>query len=381
MTEPDMTGPGGTDPKPDQTVTGPVVSLGVSPGVSGVVGNAVQPDPAPSKLPGQAAADGSDPVVCRPRLRKGVNPLPFRPRPVADEQRLALARLLTDRDRKLLRAVARHRVMTSDQLAEVFFDSRRRAQDRLLRLYGLQVLDRFEPIRPAFGRVPLHYVIGRLGAAVLAAEDGTDAERAVRRWKADRALALGGSQRLLHLLGVNAFYASLAGHARRHLDAALLDWMTEDEAASWAVDLVRPDAYGTWTESGHTVEFFLEYDRGTESLGRLAAKLAGYERLEAERGQTAWVLFALAPGREPGARKALAAATVPVATGHLHHLAGPQDEIWRPIEGADRRLRLADLAQVPKPPEALARAGAASVRAWRFERSRPDNEEAPIDPD
>lgn len=375
-----MAEPGVTDPKPNQTVTGPVVSLGVSVGVSGVVGDAAQPADVASKLPGQAAADGSDPVVCRPRLWKGVNPLPFRPRPVADEQRLALARLLTDRDRMLLRAVARHRVMTSDQLAEVFFDSRRRAQDRLLRLYGLQVLDRFEPIRPAFGRVPLHYVIGRLGAAVLAAEDGTDADRAVRRWKADRALALGGSQRLLHLLGVNAFYAALAGHARRHPDAALVDWMTEEEAAAWAVDLVRPDAYGTWREAGQTVEFFLEYDRGTESLGRLVAKLSGYERLEAERGQTAWVLFALAPRREPGARKALAGATVPIATGRVDHPAGPQGEIWLPLQEADRRFRLTDLAQVPKPPEALARARSASVRAWRFERSRPDNEEAPIDP-
>jgi hypothetical protein len=362
-------------------VTDSVVSLGGSPSVSGVVRNADAARSMPSKPPGRPASAARNPVVSQPRLRKGVNPLPFRPRPVADEQRLALARLLTDRDRRLARAVARHRVMTSDQLAEVFFDSRRRAQDRLLRLHGLQVLDRFEPIRPAFGRVPLHYVIGRLGAAVLAAEDGTDPERAIRRWKADRALVLGGSQRLFHLLGINAFYAALAGQARRDPAAALRDWMTEGECAAWAVDLVRPDAYGVWSENRRCVEFFLEYDRGTEPLGRLAAKLAGYERLEAERGESTWVLFALAPRREPSARKALAGATVPVATARLDHLARPQDELWLPLGEADRRLRLAELAEVPKPPEALARAAAGSVRAWRFDRSRPDNEEVPIDPD
>lgn len=362
-------------------MTDPVVSLGVSPGVSGVVRSADPAAPTSGKPPGRFTSTAANPVVSQPRLRKGVNPLPFRSRPAADEQRLALARLLTDRDRKLLRAVARHRVMTSDQLAEIFFDSRRRAQDRLLRLHGLQVLDRFEPRRPAFGRVPLHYVIGRLGAAVLAAEDGTDPDRAIRRWKADRALALGGSQRLLHLLGINAFYAALAGQARRDPGAALLDWMTETECTAWAVDLVRPDAYGVWSETARSVEFFLEYDRGTEPLQRLAGKLTGYERLEAERGACAWVLLALAPRREPSARKALAGATVPVATARLDRLARPQDELWLPLGEADHRLRLAELAEVPKPPEGLARAAAGSVRAWRFDRSRPDNEEVPIDPD
>ena len=363
-------------------MTDPVVSSGVSFGASGVVRSAEELSEIRRKRPGQGAAAGPMPVVSQPRLRKGVNPLPLRPRSVADEQRLALARLLTDRDRRLLRAVARHRVMTSDQLAEVFFDSRRRAQDRLLRLHGLQVLDRFEPIRPVWGRVPLHYVIGRLGAAVLAAEDGTDPDRAVRRWKADRALALGGSQRLRHLLGINDFYAALVGQGRRNDGAGLLDWMTEDECTAWAVDLVRPDAYGVWSEHGRTTEFFLEYDRGTESLHRLADKLDGYQRLESERGATAWVLFAVPPKRETTARRALDGATVPVATTRHDQLARPHDAIWLPLYGsAGERLRLAALSEAPKPPEALSRATTPSVRAWRFARSRPGNEEAPIDPD
>jgi Replication-relaxation/Helicase HerA, central domain len=42
-------------------------------------------------------------------------------------------------------------------------------------------------------------------------------------------------------------------------------------------DHVRPDGYGRWTDNGTTVERFLEYDFGTEDLGRLAAKLTGYE--------------------------------------------------------------------------------------------------------
>jgi hypothetical protein len=299
---------------------------------------------------------------------------------VADEQRLALARRLTDRDRHILRAVARHRVLTAEQIAAVFFDGRRRAQQRLRELHRLQLLDRFEPLRPAWGRVPLHYVIGRLGAGVLAAEDGKDPDQALRRWKADRALVLGGSQRLFHTLGINAFYAALAGAARREPDCRLVDWMTEDECSAWADNIVAPDAYGAWSEGGRTVEFFLEYDRGTEALHRLADKLAGYETLETERGAATWVLFALGPKREPGARRALAGATVPVVTARLDHLARPQDDLWLPLAGTAGRLRLVELASAPKPPEALARAAADSVRAWRFDRSRPDDEEAPIDP-
>lgn len=43
--------------------------------------------------------------------------------------------------------------------------------------------------------------------------------------------------------------------------------------------IVRPDGYGRWHQDGREVDFFLEYDRGTEPLDRLAAKLAGYRKL------------------------------------------------------------------------------------------------------
>lgn len=360
----------------------PLVSPLVSGLVSGLVGNE-PPRREPERKPaGHSASSTAKPLADQSRLRKGVNPLPFRPRPVADEQRLALARRLTDRDRQVLRAVARHRVLTGDHLGEMFFTGRRRAQERLRDLHRLELLDRFEPFRPAFGRVPLHYVIGRLGAAVLDAEDGCDPDRAIRRWKADRALVLGGSQKLVHLLAVNSFYAALVGHARREPSGVLVDWMTEQECSRWSDEIVRPDAYGVWHEMGTSLEFLLEYDRGTETLARLVAKLGGYERLEIERGATAWVLFAFTtPRREATARAALAAAaTVPVATAALTAPVRPHDAVWRPLAGRPAHPhRLAELAAVPKPPEALQRAASDPAGAWRFERSRPEDEEAPIE--
>ena len=63
-------------------MTDPVVSFGVSFGVSGVVRSADELSEIPRKRPGQGASAGPTPVVSEPRLRKGVNPLPLRPRSV-----------------------------------------------------------------------------------------------------------------------------------------------------------------------------------------------------------------------------------------------------------------------------------------------------------
>lgn len=179
----------------------------------------------------------------------------------------------------------------------MFFDSEARARTRLVALQRLGVLDRFEPLRHSFGRRPYHYVLGPLGAAVLAAERGEDPDRAARRWKSERTLALGSTQRLAHILGVNDFACALVGQARRDRSTRLVDWLTEAEAARWTDGIVRPDGWGVWEADGSTVEFFLEYDRGTETLARLAGKLRDYERFETERGATAWVLFAFTSQR------------------------------------------------------------------------------------
>lgn len=329
---------------------------------------------------GQAASGVGMPGT---RLPKDASVLRSRSRSAGDELRYSLARHLTDRDRALVRAIARHRVFTAQQLTEMFFASYKKAAERLLELVGLRVLDRFRPNTPTRGGSrPYHYVLGPLGAAVEAADRGEDADRAARRWKGERTLALGRTQRLAHLVGVNGFYAALVGHTRRDPDCALLDWLTEGEATRWTDGIVRPDAFGHWREDGRAFDFFLEYDRGTETLGRLVDKLAGYERFERERGASSFVLFAfVSERRERAARRALADATVPLATATLVPGSHPADAVWLPLAHQDARLRLAALAGVPKSLAAQERAAAGSLRAWRYDRSRPDDdeEEAPIE--
>jgi hypothetical protein len=280
----------------------------------------------------------------------------------------------------ILDALSRHGVLTPPQVAEAFFDTLDCARKRLVVLHRLGVVARFRPHRDSWGSRPYHYVLSTAGAGVVAADRGDDPARSRKRLTASRVIALSRSQRLDHLLGINSVWAALAGRVRREPGTDLALWLTEAQCARWAKGIVRPDAYFECASEHGRVECLLEYDRGTETLDRLRAKLAGYERFERERGATAWVLFAFTSARrEANARAALEGATVPLATAALGEGAGAGGAAWLPLGGA-ARLRLDDLARVAKPPEAEARAADGRGRGWRFDRSRFDEEEeAPIE--
>jgi hypothetical protein len=143
----------------------------------------------------------------------------------------------------------------------------------------------------------------------------------------------------------------------------LTAWWSELRCRRLFGDIVRPDAYGRWREDGHQIEFFLEFDFGTEALGTLASKLHSYEKLATATGITTPVLVWLPTHRrETAARRALAEtqsqldrpALVPLATSaaDVAGVAGennPAVARWLPIGGSSARrpgrLRLAELAQ------------------------------------
>ncbi|MGH3601833.1 MAG: replication-relaxation family protein, partial [Pseudonocardiaceae bacterium] len=56
----------------------------------------------------------------------------------------------------------RHRVFTTDQLAEMYFDNTNTAQHRLTTLYKLRLLDRFQPLDHRYAGLPYHYVLDEL---------------------------------------------------------------------------------------------------------------------------------------------------------------------------------------------------------------------------
>ena len=263
-------------------------------------------------------------------------------RPPASWRLAQLAARLTERDRRLYRLVAEHRVLTSPQLAALEFGSLSTAEHRLLVLYRPDVLERFRPFRPT-GSAPYHYVLGEAGALLLAAEQGRDP--AAVRYRRERALAIAHSQRLPHLVGVNGFFAALAAAARARPDAALVTWWSERRCAAQWGRAVQPDGYGRWCEGGQEVDFFLEHDQGTERLDRLVVKLGGYADLAAATGVRTPVLFWLpGPGREAALRERLKRVPVPVATAAYRQAVSPAGPAWLPAGSSGRRYRLAELA-------------------------------------
>jgi hypothetical protein len=285
--------------------------------------------------------------------REHLRPRPRRPsrRGSVADQLATLAGRLTDRDRAILRLVFEHRVFTTHQLAQVFFHSHDRAEHRLRELTDVHVLGRFRPhTRHGEGSAPFHYLLGPLGAAVLAAEQGIEVRRL--GYRQDKALEIAHSQRLGHVVGVNGFFTALAGYARqdRSQGARLAVWWSERRCHDRWGHLVRPDGYGRWQEADAEIDFFLEYDRGTEPLDRLTAKLAGYRQLADATQISTPVLFWLPSSpREAGLREALAGearwAGVPflVATASPTLALSPAEATWLPLGQTWPRLRLIEL--------------------------------------
>jgi hypothetical protein len=262
-----------------------------------------------------------------------------------DHRLLGVLGRLTERDRRLCRLLDAHRVLTTPQVAAVGFDGERRARTRLAALYGLDVLDRFRP--QAWGSpAPFHWVLGPLGAALVAAEAGIDV--ADLDWRRSLVHDLAASQRLAHLVGVNGFFCALLRSARTRPGRSLDQWWSERRCAAEWGEVVRPDGYGVWTENDSTLPFLYEHDRGTEHLDRLAAKLDGYADLARAAGHPNWLLFTFpAPRREADARRVLTHPLVPVATATHGSDTPPDDPIWLPAASRGPRLHLAQLAGVP----------------------------------
>ena len=294
------------------------------------------------------------------RALRGHLPQRIAPRAAATAEHHAhLAPRLQPRDRWLARMLFEHKVFTSHQIAQLAWPSIRAANLRLLQLYRWRVIDRFQPF-VTLGSAPMHYVLDIAGATALAHEDGLDLKDL--DYRHDREIGRAYSLRLAHTTGTNGVFTALIARAR-HAEASghLTAWWSETRCAHHFGDVVRPDAYGRWHEHDREIDWFLEFDFGTENLRTLATKLTGYERLAATTSIITPILVWLPTARrETGARGALATALRALDRPHLVPLATTSSDLldpaqaldptaarWLPI-GAPRdpgRLRLIDLAR------------------------------------
>ena len=269
-------------------------------------------------------------------------------RPRADQSHVAsVARRLTPRDRLVCRTLFDHRVLTTEQVTDLCFDNLTTARHRLTALYQLRVLDRFRPFR-SVGSDPYHYLLDTLGVEVVAADRGIEVPRPGLHHS--RALALADSQRLAHLLATNGLFCSLARWARGVEDAELAEWWSERRCNNEWGEVVRPDGFGTLRQQTRVVEFFVEFDRGTETLARLADKLTDYAQLIHATGWTPLVCFWFpTTGREAEARRVLTHPEVPVATGAAGLGDDPGGAAWLRVGSTGPRRHLIDLAPAGRP--------------------------------
>lgn len=251
---------------------------------------------------------------------------------------------ITARDARMLRLIAEHRVLTSRQITTALFTdpSAARHRIRLLREAGL-----IETFRPPVTRYPPLYCVATAKAVKLL---GYSSDAAYKPPAGAHQAATAAALRpdLEHLRGVNEFFCRLIAHARSHPEAALEEWRSEWATAKLFPARVRPDGFGRWRDGEAWCEFFLEYDTGTEPLGRLAAKLPGYAELMHSADTCSPVLFWLrTPGREQHLHKSLASTDIdiPIATAvgdpTTSDIAG---RAWQ-LAFAAERLSLAELGQ------------------------------------
>ncbi|MGH2705782.1 MAG: replication-relaxation family protein [Actinomycetota bacterium] len=253
---------------------------------------------------------------------------------------MAVLKTITERDRTILAELLDHRVLTTHQIARMHFASPRRARRRLLKLYGLRVLDRFQT-HSRTGSSPLHYLVGEVGLILVAWERGLEVKEL--RARRERTLRLAASPRLAHLVEVNDFFSLLVKACRGGEDQ-LVEWWSDTRCASHWRGLVRPDGLGALRSRRGIVRFFVEVDRGSEPLGKVGDKLASYQRVSGFEDVPGLLLFTFpSERREAEARKVLYEIGITVATstrGRVHE--DPLGPIWLQLR-AGSRVRLLEI--------------------------------------
>ncbi len=193
---------------------------------------------------------------------------------------------LTERDRQVIKGVNDHRALMTEQIQALFFGSRSTAQSRLSRLYQHEYLERHFPtlFGDASASTQAIYTIGKRGAQLLVDTFGYDRrelrlpKRGALSWKF-----------IEHLFAVNEFRVAIVLAARLK-GWTLEDWQDEtvfrakpdyvaliDKKGRTRHKPVLPDGYFLLTTPVGKARFFLEVDRGTETLSKFAPQIRVYE--------------------------------------------------------------------------------------------------------
>jgi hypothetical protein len=257
---------------------------------------------------------------------------------------IEISHRLRPRDYTIAELLDEHTTLTTDQITAILFSNPTTCRHRLHALRKVGFVDRFIRNRPGAAN-PVCWVPGSLSAryTALARDERPPTAKALRE-RQDRVYT---TPQLEHLLASNQVFITLLAHARRHPGTRLARWWSSRTTAAGYGGRIKPDGHGVWTEGDRSVGWFLELDRGTEALPRVAGKMAAYRRLLAEGGPAYPVLFVLpSRAREQNLHRKLAegpAPTLTVATTSPEAGVDPAGPIWRVVGNGRHRLALADL--------------------------------------
>jgi len=266
-----------------------------------------------------------------------------------------VAKRTTERDREIAWLLYRQKILTTDQLRLLFFSSLRRCQDRLLWLHRHRVIDRFYPAGPfSLGKPQAHWLLDEVGAHLVAARLGR--ERKSLAW--DRQQDFHEHSHLAHRLECNAFVCGVIAATLDTKDLWVGDWGLGWEAIKqpWpsfgGYEATKPDAGLTLSTPYGLVVIALEWDRATEPMATLLAKIRRYgTTLQESRALRRTNVCLVVPTKRRAERLRRdgedAAKHVPearfwVTTTPLIEDLGPLGEIWRCLDHEDRPYGLAE---------------------------------------
>lgn len=270
---------------------------------------------------------------------------------------LAAARTLDERAYALLVALTEHKVLSTSQIEVLFFGSRRTAQRQLKELRDLGFIASFCASERG-ARQPDQHFLTDAGARLVAWHLGR------RRW--DLSVPAGETEARAtraHDRGVTGFLCDLVAACAEEPGWGVHAFARERAVRAGDRALV-PDGTARLLHPGGAVEFYFEYDRGTERFGALREKLLGYLLLASRwpadtEGSFPCVLWVVPyESRERMISNALrsavqhwdphtaSSARLPFYVTHraaLIRAFGHLGEVWRDLLSPRRRLSFAQL--------------------------------------
>ncbi|MFA5787262.1 MAG: replication-relaxation family protein [Actinomycetota bacterium] len=265
---------------------------------------------------------------------------------------------LDERDFEILVALVEYKVLSTYQIAVLFFSSLRRAQYSIQQLKDLDLLRTFTWKAAGYNaRSSDRHYLSERGAAVAAKYLNRPRKDLPALPRTDGEAKAG----MPHRSGVNAFFCSLVDVCFKAQGYGLATWQPERREQGQR-RAIQADAFGRLVHPGGTIEFYFEYDRNTENHQALVSKFIGYleyGEFEASLRRLHPNVLFLVPseGRERNLERALvdalASGNAPAPSApppyystnlDLIRSAGHLGPTWREILGGKDRLRFDELA-------------------------------------